>query len=374
MEKMDITIIGAGIVGLSITSSVAHPGKNVLLVEKHVKFGQETSSRNSQVIHASIYYPAGFLKGQLCLEGNEMMYKLCSSKNIPHKNLGKLIVAVNEKEEAMLDDLLKMGKANGAKGLEIISGKKVKELEPNVNARAAILCPTSGIVDTHRLMAYWESHAKENGAEIAYGVEVNRIEKTGDGYRVHVIDADGQHFDFFTRILINSAGLNSGNIAAMAGIDIDKAGYHIHYLKGMYFRVGRGKEKMATMLIYPVPPRPGSVGVHTVPELDGGMRLGPYDVWVDQIEYNVDESLRNIFYTEAKSFLPFIELEDLYPDTAGIHPKVQKPDEPMKDFIIAHESQRGLPGLINLIGIESPGVTASPAIGQYVSLMTRTLL
>jgi len=371
---MDITIIGAGIVGLSITANVARKGREVLLVEKHTRFGQETSSRNSQVVHASIYYPAGFLKGQLCLEGNELMYKLCEDKNIPCKNLGKLIVAVNEKEEAMLENLMKMGEANGAKGLKIIPGKKVNELEPNVKATAAIVCPTSGIVDTHQLMQYWEIHARKMGAEIAYGVEVKGIEKTGNGYRVEVIDADGKQFDFQTRILINSAGLNSGNVAAMAGIDIDRAGYRINHLKGMYFRVGNGKEKMARMLIYPVPPKPGSVGVHTVPELDGGMRLGPHDVWIDEIEYHVDESLRDLFYSEVKSFLPFIEPEDLYPDTAGIHPKVQKPGEPMKDFIIAHETTKGLPGLINLVGIESPGVTASPAIGHYVARMVEEII
>lgn len=367
MEKVDITIVGAGIVGLSIAFHLSMQRKNILLVERHKKFGKETSSRNSQVIHAGIYYPRGFLKGKLCITGNQMMYKLCSKEGIPHYNIGKLIVAANETEEAMLPDLLEMGKANGAEGLEIITSKRVSELEPYVKAKAAILCPTSGIVDTHRLMAFFEYSAKENGVHIAYGVEVKTIEKLPSGYRIGVKDADGNNFYFDTDIFINSAGLNSGNIAAAVGIDIDKEGYRINYLKGMYFRIGKGKEKLIKMLIYPVPPQPGSVGIHTVPELDGGMRLGPYDEWIDEINYDVPDSYKEIFYNGVKDFLPFLQQEDIYPDTAGIHPKIQKPGEPMKDYVIRNEEDKGFPGFINLVGIESPGITASPAIGKYVT-------
>jgi len=374
MEKVDITIIGAGVVGLSITSQVAKKGRDVILLERHNGFGEEASSRNSEVIHAGIYYPENSLKARFCIEGNILMYQICKENNIPHKRTGKLIVAVNEKQVKDLEELLEKGKRNGAENLRIISSKEVQKLEPHITAKAAILAPSSGIVDSHRLMKYFETKAKNNGASVAYGCEVKSIEKTADGYQVGVQDTDGGMFSFSTRILINSAGLESGSIAALAGIDINAAGYRIGYCKGEYFSVGRGKHKFARMLIYPSPPEPGFVGIHTVPDLQGMMKLGPYDYYVDRIDYNVDETNKELFYESVKPFLPFIELQDLNPDMSGIHPKIQKPGEPMKDFVIRDEKERELPGLINLIGIESPGLTSSPAIGRYVGAMAEKML
>lgn len=374
MEMTDITIIGAGVVGLSIASQVAGKNRNVILVERHSGFGQETSSRNSEVIHAGIYYPEGFLKAKLCVEGNVLLYQICKENGIPYKQIGKLIVAVNEKQAKDLDDLLEKGRRNGAENLKIISGKEVRELEPNITACAAILAPSAGIIDSHRLMKFFETKAKGAGASITYGCEVKSIEKTSDGYQVGVSDSDGETFFFATRILINSAGLESGNVAALTGINIDEAGYRIHYCKGEYYSIGSGKHSLAQRLIYPTPPAPGSVGVHTVPDLQGMMKLGPYDYYVDKINYDVDETNKELFYRAAKPFLPFVELEDLRPDTSGIHPKLQKRGEPMKDFVIVHEEKRGLPGLINLIGIESPGLTSSAAIGRHVSKMVEEII
>lgn len=374
MENMDVTIVGAGLVGLAITAAAARPGRKVLLVERHPRFGQETSSRNSQVIHAGIYYPPGFLKGRFCIEGNELMYALCAANGIPHARIGKLIVAVTPPEEDQLPALLAQGRETGAGGLEIIPAARVRQLEPHVTARAALLCPTSGIVDTHRLMAFWEWQARQRDAEIAYGIEVAGIGQDPAGYRVRVQDRDGRPFEFTTRILVNSAGLSSGHVAALAGIDADSAGYRINHIKGVYARVGGGKGRMARMLIYPVPPKAGSVGIHTVPDLAGEMKLGPYDIRVDRIDYDVDDSCLEPIYAAVKPFLPFIEREDLGPDMAGMYPKIQKPGEPMRDFIIAHEVERGLPGLINLVGIESPGVTSSPALGRHVAAMVDSLL
>ena len=367
MEKVEITIIGAGAVGLSVASRVARKGRNVLVIERHASFGQETSSRNSEVIHASIYYPQDSLKGRFCLEGNALMYELCEKHNIPHRRTGKLIVAVNEEEEEKLPQLLETARNNGAGGVRIVSAGEARHYEPNVSARAAILCPTSGIVDSHNLMKYYERTALSNGAGIAYNAGVKAIEKTGGGYVVRVTDADNRDFQFQTRILINCAGLESGTVSAMLGIDIDTAGYRINYCKGMYFRVSGSISRFPQMLIYPVPPEPGSVGIHTTPDLEGGMRLGPYDVWVDTIDYSVDETLRELFFKSTASFLPFLTMEQINPDTAGIHPKVQKQGEPMRDFIIRHEAERGLENFINLVGIESPGLTSSPAIGRYVA-------
>ena len=369
MEKVNIEIIGAGVVGLAIAAYVSKKNKNVLLIERHESFGQETSSRNSEVIHASIYYPQNFLKGRLCLKGNEMMYDICKKNNIPHSNTGKLIVAVNEDEEATLPELLELAKNNCAKEVSIVSSDEIKKLEPNVHATAAVYCPSSGVVDSHSLMKYFEMSAKENGVDFAYGVEVKSIDKSKDGYIVGVRDADGRDYKFSTRILINSAGLESGNVAQLAGIDIDKAGCRINYHKGIYFRVMHGFERFPRMLIYPVPPESGSVGIHTCPDLAGGMRIGPHFFWSDEIDYTVDETHLDLFFQTAKQYLPFLKIEDLQPDMAGIMSAIQKPGEDMKDFVIRHEVDKGLPGLINLVGIESPGLTSAPAIGEMVGEM-----
>jgi len=186
MEKVNIAIIGAGIVGLAVALYVSKKNKNVLLIELHESFGQETSSRNSEVIHASVYYPQNYLKGRLCLKGNDMMYDICERNNIPHSNAGKLIVAVNKDEEAMLPELLELAKNNGAKGVRIVSQNEIKKLELNVHATAAVYCPSSGVVDSHSLMKYLETTAKENGVDFAYGVKVRTIDKSNDGYIVGV--------------------------------------------------------------------------------------------------------------------------------------------------------------------------------------------
>ncbi len=374
MHDFDIAIIGAGVVGLAIASRVARPDRDVVLLERHEGFGRETSGRSSQVIHAGIYYTEGSLKARFCVEGNRLLYQICRDNNIPYSPTGKLIVAVTSEEENGLPQLLERGRRNGAEGLEIISGSQAHNLEPNVNCRAAILAPSSGIVDAFSLMRFFETSAGGNGLQTAYRCEVKSIKKTTSGYKLGVLDSDGQLSYFNTRIVINSAGLECGNVAALAGIDIDRAGYRVNYCKGEFFRVGNGKQKLARRLIYPFPPRPGFVGIHTVPDLEGNMKLGPHDYFVPTVDYRVDETHKQHVYDSVKSFLPFIDIQDLEPDTSGIHPKLQRPGEPMKDFVIVHESARGLPGLINLIGIESPGLTSSPAIGRYVEKMVSDLL
>ena len=374
MEEVDIAIIGAGVVGLSIASRVAKKNKNVVLVERHDGFGEETSSRNSEVIHAGIYYPEGSLKAKLCVEGNGLLYQICEENSIPYKRIGKLIVAINEEQVNGLEGLLEKGRKSRARDIKIISSKEVQKIEPHINARAAILSPSSGIIDSHRLMKYFEVTAKNNNASITYGCEVKTIEKTPKGYQVGIEDTDGETFFFLTKILVNSAGLESSNIAALAGINIEEAGYQIHYCKGEYFQVGKGKHKLAHRLVYPFPPQPGSVGIHTVPDLAGMMKLGPYDYFVESIDYNVDEAHKELFYESVRSFLPFVEFQDLEPDMAGIHPKIQKAGELMRDFVIVHEEGKGLHGLINLIGIESPGLTSSPAIGRFVENMIEEII
>ena len=365
-NRVDITIIGAGVVGLAIAAQVAGQNRSVYVLEKNETFGRETSSRNSGVIHAGIYYPEGTLKAGLCVEGNRMLYELCQRCGVGHRQLGKLIVATSDEEIEQLTSLLKKGERNGTEGLRIISRLQLKSLEPEVEGVAALLSPTTGIVDAHALMRYYLSRAQAENVHIAFNTEVIGVERLNDSYRVSVKDGSGR-FSIMSTIVINCAGLNSDNIAGMAGIDIDAAGYRLHYCKGEYFSVGGGKSRHIHHLIYPVPlPKVTGVGIHATLDMDGRMLLGPSVEYVDKVDYAMDNRNQRIFYQSVKPFLPFIEYEDLAPEMAGIRPKLQGPGDNIRDFVIREEGDRGLPGFINLIGIESPGLTASPAIAKYV--------
>lgn len=369
MEEIQITIIGAGIVGLAIAAELAKD-KQVYLLDKNETFGQETSSRTSEVIHAGIYYPPGSLKAKLCVEGNALLYELCERYGIGYKKLGKLIVATDEEEAEELGKLRQNATRNGVR-LELLSGQEVEKVEPKIKAVAALFSPFTGIVDSYGLMKCFATKAKENNAQIAYRARVIGIEKLANRYKVTVEDSAG-NFSFLTRILINSAGLNSDRIAELAGIDIMKAGYKLHYCKGEYFSLSRSPTKR---LIYPVPkPRAAGLGIHITPDLQGRVRLGPNAYYVGEIDYKVDERRKQEFYNGVKSFLPSIESDSIEPDFAGIRPKLQGPGEDLRDFVIRHEADRGLEGLINLIGIESPGLTASPAIARYVKAMVEEKL
>jgi L-2-hydroxyglutarate oxidase LhgO len=366
-DRADVTIIGAGVVGLAIAARVAKRHRHVYVLEKNESFGLETSSRHSGVIHAGIYYPQGSLKAKLCVEGNHRLYDLCRKYDIGHKRLGKLIVAVNDGEIGELEVWLERGRANGAKGLKLLSGRELRSLEPNVAGVAAMLSPSSGIIDSHALMQYFIAKGGEGGAQIAYKTKVVGIEKAANGYEVIVEDSGGR-LSFVTAVLVNSAGLYSDKIAEMAGIDIEKAGYRLHYCKGEYFSLKRRQDILVNRLIYPVPPSDiAGVGIHITFDLEGRMRLGPDIEYVDSLDYSVDGRDQKLFCISARKLLPAIEYEDLAPEMAGIRPKLQEPGEEIRDFVVRGEADKGLPGFIDLIGIESPGLTAAPAIAEYVA-------
>jgi len=366
MEKTEITVIGAGVIGLAVAATLSVKNKDIFLIERHDSFGRETSSRNSEVIHAGIYYPKGSLKGRTCVEGNGLLYEYCLANNIPHKKTGKLIVAVNKGELPDLEALFKKGKENGVPGLELISAEGVKKLEPNISAEAAIWSPSTGIVDTHGLMKDLERKFKSRDGTLTYNTEVTRIEKAAGGYKVTVKDADGEELDFHTRILVNSAGLDSGNVAAMAGLDSEE--YAIKPCKGDYSRVSAPKATMISRLVYPVPKKKGAgLGIHATPDLGGGVRLGPDEEYVGRIDYSVDASKAKEFCDSACTFFPALEPGDLSPDTSGIRPKLQGPGGDFRDFVVKEESGKGFPGLIDLIGIESPGLTGCLSIAGIVS-------
>lgn len=368
MEKPDIIIIGAGIIGLSIATALSIRNRNIIVIEKEMSFGQGSSSRNSEIIHSGIYYKKDSLKATLCVEGRELLYQFCREHDIPHRQSGKLIVATDDKEALELEKLIDNGKRNGVEELSLLSCEEIKKIEPAVNALAAIYSPLTGIVDTHQLMKRLQNIAEDRGVIFAYGCEVIGIDKEKELYRVSIADIDGEDLTLSTRILINSAGLYSEKIAKMAGIDTTGNHYKLHYSKGEYFRVSNRRPGILNYLIYPTPEE-ASLGIHTVMDIGGGLKLGPNAYYTDKIDYDVDPSHKEIFYESAKRFLPFLELDDLSPDMAGIRAKLQAPGDSERDFVISHERKKGFPGLINLIGIESPGLTASLAIAKYVESM-----
>jgi len=367
IDTFHITIIGAGVIGLAIAEELSTRYERVLVVEKNTSFGQETSSRNSEVIHAGIYYPHGFLKAAFCTEGNQLIYKLCRERNIPHNRVGKLIVATNDEECEKLTSIKKHAEGNGVSDLTLLGKKQILSLEPEVSATAAIFSPSTGIIDSHNLMRSFYLNAESQGAVIAFRSEVTAIHNENGSYE---LETNRGEYRFRTKLLINCAGLYSDKIAAMAGININQHGYRLKYCKGNYFSASPAPK--INHLVYPVPPENTvSLGIHATRDLGNRVKFGPDSQYVDAIEYSIDERRKASFYHSIKKYLPGIKEEALNPDMCGIRPKLQGPGEPYRDFIIKDEKDIGHPGLINLIGIESPGLTSCAAIARYVmSLVT----
>jgi L-2-hydroxyglutarate oxidase LhgO len=370
--EVDIIIIGAGVVGLAIAAEVSHTNKNVFVFEKNRTFGLETSSRNSEVIHAGMYYPDDSLKAEFCVIGNHLLYEFCDKYNINYKRLGKLIVAADDAETKELERLHNQGLKNGVSDLKMLTRDEIKLLEPNVEAVAGLLSPSTGVLDSHDLMRTFCGCAKENGGVFVFGAEVINIHRNAGGYEVGIQDSE-RTYSVSGRVVINAAGLFSDRVAQLAGIDVEKAGYKLHYCKGEYFSLNPKIRRLVNRLVYPVPEQ-AALGVHITLSLDDSMRLGPNVKYTNTIEYSVDESDKQEFYQAAHRYLPSIEFEDLAPDFAGVRPKLQAKGKGFRDFVIRDETDKGLPGFINLIGIESPGLTASLAIAKYVAAMVKEIL
>jgi L-2-hydroxyglutarate oxidase LhgO len=371
LNEADITIIGAGAVGLAIASEVSGEDRKVYLLEKNNKFGEEQSSHSSEVIHAGLYYGTDSLKKDLCIEGNRLLYQICDSYSIPYKKCGKIIFAGTRDEEENIQELYRQGVENGVR-LEMLDKKRLKSLEPHLECYSAFLSPDTGIIDSYALMKYYLRRAQDNGVQIAYKSEVSAIDIIPGGYKMHI--GKNNDFTFNTRVLINSAGLHSDSLAQMAGTDTDKLKYKIHWLKGVYYSVSGGKNKYINRLIYPAPAAIG-MDIHICYDIDWRLRLGPFFYHVNQLEYGIDDSFRKTF-VESRIFnaLSCIEPEDLNPETAGIMALLQKEDREFRDFIIRHEEDNGFPCLINLVGIDTPGLTSSPAIGRYVGNLVNQIL
>jgi L-2-hydroxyglutarate oxidase LhgO len=368
MMDADITIIGAGVVGLAIAEKVSGEHSNVFLIEKHLTFGQETSSRNSEVIHAGIYYTKDSLKAKLCIEGKRLLYDYCEKYNVPFKNCGKLIVATSEEEILVIEEIRKTAINNGVDDLVLLNREKISEMEPNIFALKAIYSPSTGIIDSHSLMKQYETNSVNNGCQIVYGSEVTGIRKIENGYEITLLDSDNKNYCFTSRVVINSAGLTSDKVSGMLGLYDDNL--KIMFCKGEYFRINPPKNRLISRLIYPVPHQNmEGIGIHVTIDMGGGVKLGPDVKYLESNEYDykLTPSKQEAFYKSAKKFLPFLEFDDLAPEMAGIRPKIQKPGEQLRDYYIMEESKKGYPGFINLIGMESPALTSSIAIAKYVN-------
>jgi len=370
LDEFPVVIIGAGVIGLAVAAALAPRHNDLVVLEQHTGFGFETSSRNSEVIHAGLYYPPGSLKARLCIAGQERLYPFCAQNAIPHRRCGKLIVANTDDEQRQVEALYQNGLANGVTGLKMVNRPEIKLLEPMVTARLALLCPSTGILDSHALMRHLERRVLSAGAFIAYQTKVVGIEYRGSGFGIETVQPNGEALCLTSPLIINAAGLHADQIARLVGIDTFGRGYQIFPCKGEYFRVADRHRGAITRLVYPTPTHI-SLGIHTRLSLDGALALGPNAFYVDQIDYSVNENHQDDFYFSVREFLPFIQPADLSPDMAGIRPKLQPPGGPPRDFVICAES--AFPGLINLIGIDSPGLTAALAIAEMVAELVRAL-
>ena len=360
MEKIDILIIGAGVVGLALAEKLSKKYDSVVLAEKESSFGQHASSRNSEVIHSGIYYNNNSLKADLCVEGNALLYSFFDRENIPYMKCGKYVIATNKNEIDLIEALYENGKRNNVPGLSIVTREHILKEIPEVKAIMGLFVPSTGIMDSHSYMKRLEYKAENNGCLISYNTEVKSIEKSSSGYTVGFSD----NYEIEASAVINSAGLYSDRISEMAGIDPDKEGYRIHYCKGIYYRTSRYRD--FKRIVYPVPAAEVThLGIHIRIHLDGSIAFGPNSFYVDELDYSFDGSYKAEFHKSIKNYID-IDPDDLKEDDCGIRPKLQVPGGSFRDFIIKNESDRSLENFISLVGIESPGLTSSLAIANYV--------
>lgn len=361
MDEVDAIVVGAGVVGLAVARALALAGREVMILERERQFGTVTSSRNSGVIHAGLYYPDGSLKAQLCVEGRHLLYDFCERRGVPHRRCGKLIIAESEAEFPALDAVMARGAAAGVDDLVRLSADEARAIEPALTCAGAVHSPSTGIVDQHELMLALLGEAEAYGAMLVCEAPVEAIAQAGSRWTVQVGETR-----LAAPLLVNAAGLGAQALARTIKALDPALVPPLHYAKGCYFSYS-GRAPF-TRLIYPVP-GPASLGTHFTLDLGGQARFGPDIHWVDEIDYTVDPALKGEFLAAARRIWPEAEEERLQPAYAGIRPKLVGPGMPTADFVLQGEEVHGLPGLINLFGIESPGLTSSLAIGARVAAM-----
>ncbi|WP_407049922.1 NAD(P)/FAD-dependent oxidoreductase [Methyloraptor flagellatus] len=361
-DIVDAVVVGAGVVGLAIARKLAQSGREVILLEREDAFGTATSSRNSEVIHAGIYYPADSLMARLCVAGKHALYAFCESHGVAHQRSGKLIVATDEAEAAKLDGIAARAARNGVADMVKLSGAEAMAMEPALKATAALLSPSTGIIDSHGYMLALLGDAEAAGAMAAFNAPLAAARATAEGFVLAVGGAEPM--ELTTRTLINAAGLHATDVArTIEGLDpatVPTA----YYARGVYFTL-TGRTPFSR-LIYPVPV-PGGLGTHLTLDLAGRARFGPDVEWIDRIDYTVDPARGIGFYGAIRRYWPDLPDGALEPAYAGVRPKIVPPAVASQDFRIDGPSVHGVPGLVNLFGIESPGLTSSLAIADLVA-------
>jgi L-2-hydroxyglutarate oxidase LhgO len=362
MDKVECVVIGAGVIGLAVARRLAQAGREVILLEAAEGIGTATSSRNSEVIHAGIYYKAGSLMARMCVDGKQALYQYCRDHGIPHRNCGKLIVATTLKETEKLQSIRAHAEANGVGDLRTLSGNDARALEPALNCDAALLSPSTGIIDSHAYMLALRGDAEDAGAAFAFHTPLLQARAAAQG-RIE-LDAGGETpMSIECRLLVNAAGLNAPAVAR----NIDGMPLELippaYLAKGNYFSCSA--RAPFSHLIYPVP-EPGGLGVHLTLDMAGQARFGPDVEWVEKVDYAVDPARAERFYPAIRRYWPTLPDGALMPSYSGIRPKIVPPAVATQDFLIQGPRDHGVDGLINLFGIESPGLTSSLAIADYV--------
>jgi len=365
LNDVDCIVIGAGVVGLAVARALARGGREVVILERERHFGMHTSSRNSEVIHAGIHYPPGSLKARLCVSGRDLLYRYCAERGISHRRCGKLTVATAEEQLATLDKIDINARANGVLDLQWLDAEQAARAEPQLQCLRALWSPSTGIIDSHAYMQSLLADAEASGATIAYGTQVASLRPTPAGIEIAIEKESGPVVR--ARLVINAAGLYAHLVAAsIEGFPAQHIPA-ISYAKGSYFALTGASP--FTRLVYPAPRAGGHLGIHLTIDLAGAARFGPDIEWVDAIDYAVDPQRAVVFAEVIREYWPRLSAHRLYPAYAGIRPKVSGPGEATRDFVVSGPDDHGLAGIVNLFGIESPGLTASLALGESIAAM-----
>jgi L-2-hydroxyglutarate oxidase LhgO len=363
VEKLDAVVVGAGVVGLAVARALALAGREVVILEAEDAIGTHTSSRNSEVIHAGIYYSRGSLKARSCVEGKALLYEYCVSHGVPHRRSGKLIVAADDSQLAELESIQKKAHANGVTDVVWMTREQALALEPELACVAALYSPSTGIIDSHSLMLAYLGDAESHGAMLALKSSFKEAFVTDDGFELHVEGSD----PIQSRVLVNGAGLRAPTVARRIHGYSEQLAPGEFYAKGNYYSLAR--RSPFSRLVYPVP-EPGGLGVHVTLDLAGQARFGPDVEWVERIgrkeDYAVDPRRADRFYAAIRRYWPGLPDGSLLPGYSGIRPKTAGPGEPAPDFHIQGPREHGVPGLVHLFGIESPGLTASLSLAALV--------
>ncbi|MCW2244577.1 L-2-hydroxyglutarate oxidase LhgO [Azospirillum fermentarium] len=365
MDRVQCVVAGAGVVGLAIARTLARAGYEVVVLEAEGAIGTGTSSRNSEVIHAGIYYPTGSVRARLCVAGRDRLYRYCAGRGIEHRRTGKLIVATDPTQNAKLDAIAAQAAANGVDDLRRLTAAEARALEPELACTAALLSPSTGIIDSHGLMLALQGEAEDKGAMIAFHSPLTAARVTGNGIELAV--GGEEPSTLAADILVNAAGHGAWAVArAVHGLPVR----HVpprHLAKGNYFALAQGRSPFSR-LVYPVP-EDGGLGVHLTLDLGGQARFGPDVEWCESLDYAVDPARGERFYDSIRRYWPALPDGALVPAYCGIRPKLTGPGQPAADFVIQGPADHGVPGLVNLFGIESPGLTACLAIADTVAGM-----